>query len=158
MPALTQLVIQAGVSPLEILLIRLVVAGQLLGLHWIVQRAPGSQFSRRAMLATLAVGLINAGGGLSLFVALQTVDAALATLLLATIPLVILTLRVGRGERLTRLIWLRLVIGLAGAVVMAGSPVGVGSGYDGVAAGRTVDGVARYGRGGGAQRRNWRLC
>lgn len=123
-PALTRIAVQDGFAPLMLLSLRLMVSVVLLSLHLLLTRTP-LFLKKGVMIAAIGVGLVNAGGELALFAALVHLDAAPVTMLLATIPLVVLLLLAWRGEALTRLHWLRLGLGLIGAYILIVIPSGL---------------------------------
>jgi drug/metabolite transporter (DMT)-like permease len=78
------------------------------------------RITRREALGAAVVGvLLLAFGNGGVAIAEQTVPSGLAALLVAAIPLWVMLLRVGGGERPRWLTWLGVLIGFAGVAVLA---------------------------------------
>src|SRR4051812_33404865 len=78
------------------------------------------RITRREALGAATVGiLLLALGNGAVAIAEQTVPSGLAALLVAAIPLWLMLLRVGGGERPRGLTWLGVLIGFAGAALLA---------------------------------------
>lgn len=126
-PGLTKLVVQAGFAPLQLLSIRLMASLVLLGLHLLITRT-SLRLERRALLAAIGVGLVSAAGELALFKSLVYVDAAVVTMFLAAIPIVVLVLLAWRGQKMGAIQWLRVGFGLAGVYILIGVPADIAAG------------------------------
>lgn len=78
------------------------------------------KITRREALGAATVGiLLLAFGNGAVAIAEQTVPSGLAALLVAAIPLWLMLLRVGGGERPRGLTWLGVLIGFGGAALLA---------------------------------------
>lgn len=118
-----RVVVQAGLPPLIGMGARFVLAALLLGTI-LVWRRPGGlrrlQVSRHELAAAAAVGtLLAAWGNGVVAVAEQTVPSGLAALLIASVPLLLVVLRLLRRDRPPPLVWLGVVIGFAGVALLA---------------------------------------
>jgi drug/metabolite transporter (DMT)-like permease len=78
------------------------------------------RLSRRGVRATLLVGVVNAGGMITFFLALNYLEASLAAMIIALSPPLVLSLLALRGERLTRRQLVRLTLALAGVYLLVG--------------------------------------
>ncbi len=118
-----------GADPSGLVTIRLIIATALHGLA-IALSAPGLfRLDRRSVGISLLAGVTNGLGMLLYFLGLSRLSASITAMLLAMSPLVVLTLLVLRGEKLTRrhalrtglaLLGVYLLIGPGGAVDMGG--------------------------------------
>lgn len=118
-----------GANPSGLVTIRLMMAVTLHGLA-IGLTAPGLfRLDRRMMAICLAAGVTNGLGMLLYFMGLARLSASITAMLLSISPLIVLSLLVLRGEKLTyrhairtglALVGVYLVIGPGGAVDMGG--------------------------------------
>ena len=118
-----------GADPSGLVTIRLIIAVALHGLA-IALSAPGLlRLERRAMAISLLGGMTNGIGMLLYFLGLSRLSASITAMLLSMSPLVVLSLLVLRGEKLTwrhavrtalALLGVYLLIGPGGAVDMRG--------------------------------------
>ncbi len=113
-------VLVAGGLPTSIVLARMVLstlgsAGVILAIQPALI-APGWRGTWLALLS----GVINGVGMLLYFIALARLDASITAMLLATGPLMVLSLLALRGERLTRRHVVRVVLALSGVYLLIG--------------------------------------
>jgi drug/metabolite transporter (DMT)-like permease len=116
-----RVVVDSGIPPLLGMGTRFLVAAPLLAAFVAVRGGAGRlRIGRRELVAAGVVGtlLITAGNG-GVAVAEQTVPSGLAALLVAAVPLLLVLLRVGRGERPAGLVWLGVAVGFAGVALLA---------------------------------------
>jgi drug/metabolite transporter (DMT)-like permease len=73
---------------------------------------------RRALLGTLLVGLLLPGANAVVTVAEVDVPSALAALLIASLPLIVIVLRKATGEQITRLSLVGVVVGFVGVALL----------------------------------------
>jgi len=116
-----RVVVEAEIPPMLGMASRFLVAGALLAL--IVGVRSGRRrlrITRREAFGAAVVGLLLlAFGNGAVAVAEQTVPSGLAALLVAAVPLWLMLLRVGGGERPRGPTWLGVLIGFAGVAVLA---------------------------------------
>ena len=124
-------VILAGANPVSVVLARMILATSLVGGTIMVVNpgliAPGW---RGAWISLLA-GVINGAGMLIYFMALTRMSASITAMLLATGPLMVLSLLALRGEKLTLRHGVRVALALVGVYLLIGpggeiDKVGVG--------------------------------
>lgn len=109
-----------GADPSGLVTIRLIMATFLHGLA-IVFSAPGLlRLDRRNMAISFLAGATNGIGMLLYFMGLSRLSASITAMLLAMSPLVVLSLLVLRGEKLTRRHALRMVLALVGVYLLIG--------------------------------------
>jgi drug/metabolite transporter (DMT)-like permease len=96
---------------------RFLIAGALLGA---CLRARGRRLSasRRELLGAAAIGTVILGDIGILAVAEREVPAGLAALIIATVPLWVVALRLGAGERMSRATLAGVPLGLAGVALL----------------------------------------
>jgi len=109
-----------GADPSGLVTIRLIMATSLHGLA-IAFSAPGLfHLDRRNVAISLLAGLTNGLGMLLYFIGLTRLSASITAMLLAMSPLVVLSLLVLRGEKLTRRHALRMGLALVGVYLLIG--------------------------------------
>jgi len=109
-----------GADPSGLVTIRLIIATSLHGLA-IGLSAPGLfRLERRTMIISLLAGVTNGIGMLLYFMGLSRLSASITAMLLAMSPLIVLTLLVLRGEKLTRRHGVRVGLALAGVYLVIG--------------------------------------
>ena len=129
-PTIARGAILAGMDPLGLLAVRMVITTALLGATLGFLRNNRPSIDRRAVRIALGAGAFHGFGFVSFFLAMVTVDASIGSLLFTLSPLVVLLLLTLRGEGLTYRHLLRLALGLAGVYLLVGpagqvDPVGV---------------------------------
>jgi drug/metabolite transporter (DMT)-like permease len=116
-----RVVVDADIPPMLAMASRFLVAGVLLAA--ILALKSGRRRLRitgREALGAATVGLLLlAFGNGAVAVAEQTIPSGLAALLVAAIPLWLMVLRVGSGERPRALTWVGVLIGFGGAALLA---------------------------------------
>ncbi len=116
-----RIVIEANIPPMLGMAARFLLAATLLA-AFLALRSGVSRLrvTSRELLGAGVVGLLLlAFGNGAVAVAEQTVPSGLAALLIAAVPLWLMLLRVGSGERPRALTWLGVLIGFAGAALLA---------------------------------------
>jgi drug/metabolite transporter (DMT)-like permease len=96
---------------------RFLIAGALLA-AWLRARGRRLRATRRELLGAAAVGTVILGDIGLLAVAEREVPAGLAALLIATVPLWVVALRLGAGERTRRATLAGVPLGLAGVALL----------------------------------------
>jgi drug/metabolite transporter (DMT)-like permease len=96
---------------------RFLIAGALLA-AWLRARGRRLRATRRELLGAAAVGTVILGDIGLLAVAEREVPAGLAALLVATVPLWVVALRLGAGERTSRATLAGVPLGLAGVALL----------------------------------------
>lgn len=116
-----RVVVEARIPPMLGMATRFLAAALLLA-TFLALRSGGRRLkvTRRELLGSGAVGLLLlAFGNGAVAVAEQTVPSGLAALLVAAVPLWLMLLRVGGGERPRVLTWIGVLIGFAGAALLS---------------------------------------
>lgn len=109
-----------GADPSGLVTIRLIIATALHGLA-IGLSTPGLfRLDKRSVGISLLAGVTNGIGMLLYFLGLARLSASITAMLLSMSPLVVLSLLVLRGERLTRRHMLRTGLALAGVYLLIG--------------------------------------
>lgn len=109
-----------GADPTGLVTIRLIIATALHGLA-IGLAAPGLfRLDWRNLVISLVAGTTNGLGMLLYFLGLARLSASITAMLLAMSPLLVLTLLVLRGERLTRRHAVRMLLALTGVYLLIG--------------------------------------
>jgi drug/metabolite transporter (DMT)-like permease len=116
-----RVVVQAHIPPMLGMSARFVVAAVLLAAFLALRSGPARlRISGRELLGSAVVGLLLlAFGNGAVAIAEQTVPSGLAALLVAAVPLWLMLLRVGGGERPRPLTWLGVLIGFGGAALLS---------------------------------------
>ncbi|GAA1566288.1 drug/metabolite exporter YedA [Kribbella sancticallisti] len=116
-----RIVVDAQIPPMLGMSARFLVAAVLLAAFLALRSGVRRlRVSRRELLGSAVVGLLLlAFGNGTVAVAEQTVPSGLAALLVAAVPLWLMLLRVGGGERPRSLTWLGVLIGFAGAALLS---------------------------------------
>jgi drug/metabolite transporter (DMT)-like permease len=116
-----RVVVEAHIPPMLGMASRFLAAAVLLAAFLVLKSGWGRlRVTRRELLGAGVVGmLLLAFGNGAVAVAEQTVPSGLAALLVAAVPLWLILLRVGSGERPRLLTWLGVLIGFAGAALLA---------------------------------------
>jgi drug/metabolite transporter (DMT)-like permease len=115
-----RVVVQGGLPPLLGMGIRFLLAASLLAAFVALRGGLGRlRITRRELLAAAAVGtlLVAMGNGM-VAVAEQTVPSGLAALLIASVPLLMVMLRLTRRDMPRPLVWLGVVIGFIGVAFL----------------------------------------
>jgi drug/metabolite transporter (DMT)-like permease len=116
-----RVVVEAHIPPMLGMAARFLVAAVLLAAFLALKSGPGRlRVSGRELLGSAVVDLLllafNNG---AMAIAEQTVPSGLAALLVAAVPLWLMLLRVGGGERPRPLTWLGVLIGFGGAALLS---------------------------------------
>ena len=116
-----RVVVDAEIPPMLGMSARFLVAAVLLaGFLALRSGTKRLRVTGRELLGSAVVGLLLlAFGNGAVAIAEQTVPSGLAALLIAAVPLWLMLLRVGSGERPRALTWLGVLIGFAGAALLA---------------------------------------
>jgi drug/metabolite transporter (DMT)-like permease len=115
-----RVVVQGGLPPLLSMGIRFLLAAPLLAAFVALRGGLGRlRITRRELLASAAVGtlLVAMGNGM-VAVAEQTVPSGLAALLIASVPLLMVVLRLTRRDMPRLLVWLGVIIGFIGVAFL----------------------------------------
>ena len=115
-----RVVVQGGLPPLLGMGIRFLLAAPLLAAVVALRGGIGRlRITRRELLASAAVGtlLVAMGNGM-VAVAEQTVPSGLAALLIASVPLLMVVLRLTRRDMPRPLVWLGVIIGFIGVAIL----------------------------------------
>ena len=115
-----RVVVQGGIPPLLGMGIRFLLAAPLLAAFVALRGGFGRlRITRRELLASAAVGtlLVAMGNGM-VAVAEQTVPSGLAALLIASVPLLMVVLRLTRHDMPRPLVWLGVIIGFIGVAFL----------------------------------------
>jgi drug/metabolite transporter (DMT)-like permease len=104
---------------------RFVVAGLLMA-GWVVWRRGAAAFrvTRRELASAALIGILLPGANALLFVAEQEVPIGLASLVIASVPLLVVLLRLAGGERPSRGAIVGVAIGFVGIAVLVRPGVG----------------------------------
>ena len=111
-----RVVVQGGLPPLLGMGARFLLAAPMLAAFVALRSGLGRlRIARRELLASAAVGtlLVAMGNGM-VAVAEQTVPSGLAALLIASVPLLMVLLRLTRRDMPRPLVWLGVIIGFIG--------------------------------------------
>ena len=116
-----RVVVQAHIPPMLGMSARFLVAAVLLAAFLALRSGPARlRISGLELLGSAVVGLLLlAFGNGAVAIAEQTVPSGLAALLVAAVPLWLMLLRVGGGERPRPLTWLGVLIGFGGAALLS---------------------------------------
>jgi drug/metabolite transporter (DMT)-like permease len=116
-----RVVVDADIPPMLGMATRFLTAGLLLATALAVKSGwRRLRITRREAVGAAVVGvLLLAFGNGAVAIAEQTVPSGLAALLVAAIPLWLMLLRVGGGERPRALTWLGVLVGFGGAALLA---------------------------------------
>jgi drug/metabolite transporter (DMT)-like permease len=116
-----RVVVQAHIPPMLGMSARFLVAAVLLAAFLALRSGRARlRISGRELLGSAVVGLLLlAFGNGAVAIAEQTVPSGLAALLVAAVPLWLMLLRVGGGERPRPLTWLGVLIGFGGAALLS---------------------------------------
>ncbi|ONI67997.1 EamA family transporter [Kribbella sp. ALI-6-A] len=116
-----RIVVEAQIPPMLGMAARFLAAALLLGTFLALRSGVRRlKVTRRELLGTGVVGLLLlAFGNGAVAIAEQTVPSGLAALLVAAVPLWLMLLRVGGGERPRVLTWIGVLIGFAGAALLS---------------------------------------
>jgi drug/metabolite transporter (DMT)-like permease len=115
-----RVVVQGGLPPLLGMGIRFLLAAPLLAAFVALRGGLGRlRITRRELLASAAVGtlLVAMGNGM-VAVAEQTVPSGLAALLIASVPLLLVVLRLTRRDMPRPLVWFGVIIGFIGVAFL----------------------------------------
>jgi len=113
-------IIVAGIDPILLLLLRLVIAVVLMGGTMSVTRPQHFRIERRGFWRIVGVGLLAGLEICCFFSALAYVDASMSAMIKSTQPLVVLLLLTLGGERLTRRQLMRLGLAICGIYLLVG--------------------------------------
>ena len=98
---------------------RFVLAGALMA-GWVARRRGGRSLrvTRRELACAALIGLLLPGANGLLFVAERTVPTGVASLIIASVPLLVVLMRLAGGERPPRLAIVGVLIGFVGVAVL----------------------------------------
>ena len=98
---------------------RFLLAGTLMA-GWVAWRRGGRSLrvTRRELAAAALIGLLLPGANGLLFIAERTVPTGLASLIIASVPLLVVLMRLAGGERPPRLAIVGVLVGFAGVAVL----------------------------------------
>src|SRR3954465_1612708 len=116
-----RVVVEAHIPPMLGMSSRFLAAAVLLATLLALKSGWGRlRVTRRELLRAGVVGmLLLAFGNGAVAIAEQTVPSGLAALLIAAVPLWLMLLRVGGGERPRAMTWIGVLIGFGGAALLA---------------------------------------
>lgn len=116
-----RIVVEAKIPPMLGMGARFLAAAVLLAAFLSIKSGIGRlRITRRELLGAAVVGLLLlAFGNGAVAIAEKTVPSGLSALLVAAVPLWLMLLRVGGGERPRALTWLGVLIGFTGAALLA---------------------------------------
>ena len=98
---------------------RFLIAGSLMAAWVAWRRGRGAlRVSRRELASAALIGLLLPGANGLLFVAERTVPTGLASLIIASVPLLVVLMRLAGGERPPRLAVAGVLVGFAGVAVL----------------------------------------
>lgn len=113
-------IIQLGVDPTTLLLLRLGITTALLFGTLLFSEPRRLKMDRRGLGLCIGAGLANGVGMLSYFWSLTRLDASIASMIFSASPLVVLCLLALRGEKFTARNAVRLSLGLIGVYLLIG--------------------------------------
>jgi len=119
-PPVARGVISAGMDPTMLLLARFVITVAMFAVTIAVIDPAHFRLTRHGALYIGAAGALNGIAMLCFFWALTRLDASVASMILAVLPLMVLLLLALRGERFTRRNALRVVLALGGVYLLIG--------------------------------------
>ncbi|MEZ4662405.1 MAG: DMT family transporter [Caldilineaceae bacterium] len=130
-PPVARYAIVGGMDPTALLVLRFVVAVFFFVVTTWLTDARQLRIDGRGLLFTAAAGLANGIAMTCFFWALTRLEASMTSMILSTLPLVVLGLLALRGEKLTRRHAVRVTLALAGVYLLIGpggqvDAVGVG--------------------------------
>ncbi|WP_410786577.1 EamA family transporter [Kribbella sp. C-35] len=116
-----RVVVEAEIPPMLGMATRFLTAALLMAAGLALKSGwPRLRITRREAIGAATVGiLLLAFGNGAVAIAEQTVPSGLAALLVAAIPLWLMLLRVGGGERPRSMTWVGVLIGFGGAALLA---------------------------------------
>ena len=98
---------------------RFILAGALMAAFVAWRRGRGAlRVTRRELASAALIGLLLPGANGLLFIAERTVPTGLASLIIASVPLIVVVLRISGGDRPPRLAIVGVVIGFVGVAVL----------------------------------------
>ncbi len=109
-----------GANPSGLVTIRLIIATALHGLAIGLTAPALFRLKRSSGIIALLAGVTNGVGMLLYFMGLSRLSASITAMLLAMSPLIVLTLLVLRGEKLTRRHAVRICLALSGVYLVIG--------------------------------------
>ena len=108
------------IPPLFAVAVRFICAAALLGAFTWWRRGPGAfRVRRRELLSTILVGALLPGANAILFVAEQHVATGLSALIIGSVPLWIVVMRIGTGDRPPRAALVSVLVGFVGVALLA---------------------------------------
>jgi drug/metabolite transporter (DMT)-like permease len=106
------------IPPLFAASTRFITSGTLMTLFVVLVRKGSLRVPRRALLSCMLIGILLPGANSVLFFAERNVPTGLASLIIASVPLWVLLLRLGVGERPDAVASAGLLVGFLGIVVL----------------------------------------
>lgn len=130
-PPVARYAIVNGMDPTALLVLRFTVAVFLFVVTTWLTDSTRLRIDGRGLLFTALAGMANGTAMVCFFWALTRLEASMTSMILSTLPLVVLGLLALRGEKLTRRHLVRVTLALAGVYLLIGpggevDPVGVG--------------------------------
>ncbi|HRW05581.1 MAG TPA: DMT family transporter [Caldilineaceae bacterium] len=129
-PPVARGAILAGIDATTLLVLRMGLATLAFLITILAMKPALFRVSRQTLIVTFCGGTMNGLGMLLFFWALVRVDASVSSMMISTVPLVVLSLLALRGERFTYRHIVRLALGLGGIYLLLGpggdiDPVGI---------------------------------
>jgi drug/metabolite transporter (DMT)-like permease len=112
--------ILSGMDPTELLIGRFGFGTLLIWLTLVVRPSKRAPLDFYGMGSIALVGLLNGIGMLFFFSALTRLDASISSMILSTVPILVLLILAFRGEPLTQRKVIRLVLAMTGLYVLIG--------------------------------------
>lgn len=119
-PTLIKLGLSANEAPIPLLSARLLVAAIILWVIIAVFQPHLFRIDQHGLLSCIALGIANSISLSSFYMALGYIDASLATVIFASHPIVVLFILRWRGELLNRRKIVRVILAVAGIILLIG--------------------------------------
>ena len=119
-PYLTTVLIQEGLGPLELLLIRYSLSSVIILFATLLSKPELLRLGLKSLLFCCLCGLLYFVSAWTFTAALTFISTSIASILLSVYPLLVLLLLALRGEKLTWRNTVRLALGLAGVYLIIG--------------------------------------
>lgn len=119
-PTAGRSLILGGMDPSVLLLLRFTIAGILLIGTTYLTNPTKLRIDQRGLFLCMGVGIITSGAMLCLFAALAFIEASMSSMILALMPVGVLSILALRGEKLTYRHLVRLALALVGVYLLIG--------------------------------------
>lgn len=119
-PTLIKLGLSANEAPIPLLAVRLMVAAFILWVVMGIFQPHLIRIDRRGLLSCMALGLTNSISLSSFYMALNYIDASLATVIFASHPIVVLVILQWRGEAFNQRKVIRVILAIVGIILLIG--------------------------------------